>query len=682
MQSFGARVPRDWAVLVALVALVVLLVVPLPTTVVDIALVGNLAFALALLVAAVLVPQPLAFSAFPTLLVLATLLRIGLNVATTRLILAHGDAGQVVRAFGDSVAAGNVVVGLVVFVVISAVLLLVIARGGERVAEVAARFALDALPGKQHALDAAVRQGELTSAAAATQRARIESESHLLGSLDGAMRFVKGDALAALVIVAVNLLGGLALGVAMQGLTLREASARYIVLSIGEGLLAQIPSLLSAVAAALLVTRSAVTAGVGRAHRHGLFGQLFSTPQALTATALAIGLLAWLPGLPVLPFTLVASLLACGVWWQGRYRRRARSWCGAPAARMVVGVPRETALAPETWRQLAALVCLRTGFVPSTLRCERRQDDAPEITLTLDGTPLTTLGWGRTQASSATVVAGAGGAGSELAISAGAWRAVWARVGAGAEPGAAPEAGAGVGSLGADAHGDDTHGLDAVANVTHAGYASAIPTWVREAAAALAGALDAWLSLDEVAAALRQVAERNPVLVQETVPVRVDLRTLTAILRELASEGVPLLDLVPVLGAIAALPTGDVLADAPTLERIRTQLRRQISHQWAPHGELLVLTLDDMIEDAVRSAVTTRAGVAELALEAEIAGDIIAAVRAATRAPDAAQVILTSADVRRPLRGLLAIELPQIAVLAPNELLPGTLVKAVGRVNC
>ncbi|MCW5804323.1 MAG: FHIPEP family type III secretion protein, partial [Deltaproteobacteria bacterium] len=254
----AARWP-EIAIALVVIAVVAMLIVPLPKPLLDGLLVLNIGFAVALLMAAVFSPRPLEFASFPTLLVVTTLFRVGLEVSATRLVLADADAGEVVAAFGGSVVAGNLIVGVVVFAVITIVQLVVVARGAERVAEVAARFALDAMPGKQMAIDAEVRTGALDAETARARRADLERESQLYGAMDGAMRFVKGDAIAAIAIVVINLIGGLAVGVGSRGMSASDAAHTYSLLSIGEGLVAQIPSLLVAVASGLLVTRVAST---------------------------------------------------------------------------------------------------------------------------------------------------------------------------------------------------------------------------------------------------------------------------------------------------------------------------------------------------------------------------------------------------------------------------------------
>ncbi|HEV7555689.1 MAG TPA: FHIPEP family type III secretion protein, partial [Kofleriaceae bacterium] len=279
------------------IAVVAMLIVPIPRPLLDALLTLNIGIAVVLLMAAVLSPRPLSFASFPTLLVVTTLFRVGLEVSTTRLILADADAGTVVHAFGSSVVADSLVVGLVVFAVITIVQLIVVARGAERVAEVSARFALDAMPGKQMAIDADLRAGAIDAESARTRRADLERESQLYGAMDGAMRFVKGDAIAAILIVIINLIGGMVVGVGQRGMSAADAVHTYSLLSIGEGLVAQIPSLLVAVASGLLVTRVASTGD------RELGGDLPMQlgPRALAAAALLLVGLGLVPGLPLAP---------------------------------------------------------------------------------------------------------------------------------------------------------------------------------------------------------------------------------------------------------------------------------------------------------------------------------------------------------------------------------------------
>ena len=277
----------DLALAVIVVAVVAMMVVPLPALAIDLLLAMSFTSAVVILLTAVYAPSPARLTTLPTILLVATLFRLGVNVSTTRRILAEGDGGQVVRAFGDFVAQGELVVGLVVFGVITIVQYLVVARGAERVAEVAARFALDGLPGKQLAIDADLKAGSIDAAEAGRRRAALEQQSQLYGALDGAMKFVKGDALAAILIVAINLIGGLVIGVGSRGLSLSAAAKIYAVQSVGDGLVVQLPALLVALAAALAVTRIASADGE-RAVGDDMVAQLAAQPRALATTAVLL----------------------------------------------------------------------------------------------------------------------------------------------------------------------------------------------------------------------------------------------------------------------------------------------------------------------------------------------------------------------------------------------------------
>jgi type III secretion protein V len=316
----------DVAIAVLVLGVVAMMIVPLPTALIDLLLALNLGIAVVLLMAAVFVTEPLRFAAFPTILVVTTLFRVGLEVATTRLVLGQADAGSVVRAFGSAVVAGSLVVGVVVFAVITIVQLLVVARGAERVAEVAARFALDAMPGRQLAIDADLRAGVLDADRARAKRDELTRESQLYGAMDGAMRFVKGDAIAAILIVVINLVGGLVIGVGYRGMAAGDAVATYSLLSIGLGLVAQIPSLLVAVASGLLVTR--VASSTGDADRDAVAASALGRPAVLAGAAVLLAVLAAVPILPALPFAVMAAIAAC----RGSRCGSARSSSAASAA--------------------------------------------------------------------------------------------------------------------------------------------------------------------------------------------------------------------------------------------------------------------------------------------------------------------------------------------------------------
>jgi type III secretion protein V len=436
------------------------------------------------------------------------------------------------------------------------------------------------------------------------------------------MRFVKGDAVAAILIVGINLVGGLVIGIGSRGMSAAEAMRTYSLLSIGEGLVAQIPSLLVAVAAGLLVTRvaSAGDGGLGE----DLATQLTGQPRALGAAAVLLLGLGLVPGLPLAPFALLGGVAALAAWAL-RVRPSTTLELDEPGAdrrgdarggrlALVVSAALAARLAPRRAALHEALAALRAGLTTRT------------------GVALPPL----------TIVVGPTAGDDELAVHLDGVAVAWLALG------------------------DDP-----------------VATLAAELPAALAPLAPELLGLDRVAALVDQAARHAPVLVREVVPKVIALPALAEVLRGLAREQVPLDDLTAILEAIATLPApagGHAARDAAALvEQLRSQLRRQISARWAPRGQLEVFTVDAMIEDAVRTAIERRDGGAILALEPAIAQDIVAAIRA--RTGDRPAVILASADIRRHLRGLLEPELPAIAVLSAHELAPGTLVTTAGRID-
>ncbi len=307
---------------IAVLAVVGMMVFPLPGSVLNILLVFNISFALALLVSSIYLSEPQKFTSLPTILLLATLFRLGLNISTTRQILGSGSAPDIIVTFGNFVVRGNLVVGAVLFIIITLVQFMVIAKGAERVAEVAARFTLDAMPGKQMSIDADVRSGAISLEEAKERRRDLQRESRLYGALDGAMKFVKGDTIAGLVITIVNITAGLVVGVSQQGLSFVEAAQRYSLYTIGDGLVSQIPALLVAVAAGIAVTRVGDSESqlIGR----DIVDQLSEEPQSLYTTAIVLATLSFVPGMSFPGF----MTLACGFAWAARNAGRGQGQGG------------------------------------------------------------------------------------------------------------------------------------------------------------------------------------------------------------------------------------------------------------------------------------------------------------------------------------------------------------------
>jgi type III secretion protein V len=309
LNSFFSKLSeRQDLIFVVLFAVVVaMLIVPLPTMFIDLLLGINITISVLILMVAIYLKSVLELSTFPAIILVSTIFRLALTVSTTRLILAQGDAGQIISAFGNFVVGGNIVVGLVVFFIVAIVQFIVITKGAERIAEVSARFTLDALPGKQMAIDADVRAGDTTKEEAKERRRILEKESQFFGSMDGAMKFVKGDAIAGLIIVFVNLFGGIMIGVLQRGMPFGEATKLYTLLTVGDGLVAQIPSMLIAVAAGAVVTR--VTTEESTDLGQDIGRQLAAEPKSLAIAAVIAAALGFVPGFPFFIFMVLAAFL-------------------------------------------------------------------------------------------------------------------------------------------------------------------------------------------------------------------------------------------------------------------------------------------------------------------------------------------------------------------------------------
>jgi flagellar biosynthesis protein FlhA len=329
--SRAARVPTDLALAAAVVGILAMMIVPLPAALLDVMLTTNISLSLLTLFVAMYILKPIEFSVFPSLLLVLTLYRLALNVASTRLVLLHGHegsqaAGAVIGAFGQFVVGGNYVVGFVVFLILVVIQFVVITKGAGRIAEVAARFTLDAMPGKQMSIDAELNAGLINEQQARARREMIAREADFYGSMDGASKFVRGDAVAGLIITGINILGGLLIGVLQQGLPLAQAFETYTILTIGDGLVTQLPALIVSTASGIVVTRAAAESDLSR----DLVGQLIGRPRALGTAAGILGGFALVPGLPTIPFLLVAGVLWLAA--SGLRRRAAERPAAAPEA--------------------------------------------------------------------------------------------------------------------------------------------------------------------------------------------------------------------------------------------------------------------------------------------------------------------------------------------------------------
>jgi type III secretion protein V len=682
---------NDIVLAVVIVSIIFMMILPLPTPLVDVLIGTNMTLSAILLMVAMYLPSPLAFSSFPSVLLVTTLFRLGISIATTRLILLQGDAGHIIETFGNFVVGGNLIVGLVVFLILTIVQFVVITKGAERVAEVAARFSLDAMPGKQMSIDADLRAGTIDMDDARKRRNTVEKESQLYGAMDGAMKFVKGDAIAGLIIVAVNLLGGILIGTMQRGLTAGEAVQVYSILTIGDGLIAQIPALFIAICAGMIVTR--VQTGEGGPSNVGkdIGAQVLAQPRALLiAAAVATGM-GLIPGMPT--FTFLA--LAAAVGTVGFVLLR--------GTRKVVD---------EKTGEITEIPALQAdGQPPPKPRTEGGAEFAPTLPLMMD------------------VAAGlqrhfnADELNEELIKIR---RALYFDLGV-PFPGiqlrfndALPpntylillsEVPVSQGQLrpGSVLVRDTEQNLQAlqVAYETDKRFLPGVPTlWVDGGltptlAAAGVPYLDThqiltwhlafvlkkyssdFIGIQETRFLLSAMEERFPDLVKEALRV-MPVQKIAEIMQRLVSEDISVRNLRAVLEAL--IEWGQKEKDSVLLtEYVRVSLKRHISHKYSSGQNILpAYLLAPNVEETVRGAVRQTSAGSYLALDPATSKKLVENIKqtvgelsASTRKP----VLLTSMDIRRYLRKMIEQDLYELPVLSYQELTQEINVQPLARVE-
>lgn len=638
----------DLLLVAGVIAIIALMVLPLPLWLLDLLVAANIAMGVVLLLVAIYISSPLEFAVFPSVLLITTLFRLSLSIATTRQILLHANGGHIIDTFGKLVAGGNLVVGLVVFLIITVVQFIVIAKGAERVAEVAARFSLDAMPGKQMSIDSDLRSGLIDKDEAKRKRRTLEMESKLHGSLDGAMKFVKGDAIAGIIIIAINLLGGLSVGVLQQDMSLSQAMHSYSILSIGEGMVAQIPALLGAMAAGLIVTRTA-----DEDERHlgdAIRRQLSAKPRVLVVAAGVCMLFATVPGFPAAVFLLLGALLmAAGLLlmpeWAARWQRASgRALPQLQAARAQAAKP--VAAVPQA--QLPPALPLLLLLPPAALQGEAGQRLAQELGEMTEqfqlaaGLQLPRIALhGRTPRIASADANGQANAGQ-------------------AEPGwqlLAYEVPIAQGPL--------QEGMDRQALLAQ------LHQVLRRHA-------QLFLGIQETTALLTRASTELPDVVKEVLR-SLPIQRVAEVLRRLVAEEVSIRNLRDVLESLA--DTGQREKDVQTLtEFARIALKRQTSHRLAPEGRLPCLMLSPALEDLLRQAIRVNGGVAQLALDPQLAQQISATLQASL-ARSGARAIVTAVDVRWHVRRLIEAECFDHPVLSFHELSPSLQLDVAERVD-
>jgi flagellar biosynthesis protein FlhA len=654
---------------VGMLAVLAMLVLPLPPLALDVLFTFNIALSIVIVMAVFYVARPIEFGVFPTVLLLATLLRLALNVASTRVVLLNGHtgdqaAGHVIHSFGEFVIGGNFAVGVVVFVILTIINFVVVTKGSGRISEVSARFTLDAMPGKQMAIDADLNAGLITQDEARTRRAEVRAEADFYGSMDGASKFVRGDAVAGILVLFINLIGGLAIGTLGHGLTLANAARTYTLLTIGDGLVAQLPALLLSTAVAIIVTRMSRPQDMGGELRK----QLFGNPKAIGVAGALLGVMGLIPGMPNFVFLTIGALCGTAAWILKQ--RRAAPPKAPPAAPTPTPENKELSwddvqpvdrLGLEVGYRLVPLVDAKQrgdllgrvrgvrrklsqdlGFLVPAVHIRDNLELAPNAyRITLGGVPI---GEGVIHPD------------RELALNPG-------RV---------------FGPVQGIATRDPAFGMEAIwiepGSRDHAqtlGYTVVDPGTViaTHLSALIQAHAHEILGHEEVQQLLNQVAKAAPKLVEDLVPKVLSLAVVVRVLQGLLAERVPIRNMRAILETLAENAPRST-DPAVLLGQVRIALGRQIVQDIAgPVSEVPVMSLDADLERLLTGALTSSA--ANPTLEPGLAEKLQQRLSESARRREVAgepAVLLVPPALRAPLAGFVRSSVPGLQVLAWNEI--------------
>jgi flagellar biosynthesis protein FlhA len=685
--DIGAFFKRgDIALAVGVLTILVVLILPLPPLLLDFSLAISIIFSVLILMTALFIHTPLEFSAFPTVLLIATMLRLALNLASTRLILSHGHegtdaAGHVIEAFGNFVMSGNFVIGIIVFTILIIVNFVVITKGSGRIAEVAARFHLDAMPGKQMAIDADLSAGLIDEKEARRRRQTLEDEGGFFGAMDGASKFVRGDAIAGLLVVFINIIGGMIIGIAQQGLSFADAARSYTILTVGDGLVTQVPALIVSTAAGLLVSK----AGVAGAADKALFKQLSGYPKALGMSGAVMLVMALLPGIPMIPFLALgsgASALAFIV------DRRTKLTAAADAKKTEAATKADAADEPiatalkiddlkvelgysllplvnapdgsdrltEQIKALRRSLAVEMGFVMPAVRIlDNVQLDANAYVIKVKEVEA---GSGKVWAGQYMVMDPAGGQvkmpGTHTTEPTFGLPATWID-----------------GSLKEEASMKGYTVVDA---------ATVLSTHLTEL---LKSNMAELLSYGEVQKLLKELPKEQADLVKDLVPNVITISGIQRVLQILLTERVSIRDLATILEGIADGIAGS--RNPVTLaEHVRARLSRQLCAQYTSQsGYLPLIALSAKWEQAFAESLVGQGDERQLAMQPSRLSEFITLVR--ERFEEAARegeapVLVTSSNIRPFVRGIVERFRAQTPVLSQGEVHPRARLKTVGSI--
>ena len=674
--------PQEYAVGLGVIVILAVMVMPIPPFLLDLLLSFSITFALIILLVSIFMQGPLDFSVFPSLLLIVTLIRLSLNVASTRIILLHGDegvsaAGDVIESFGSFVVGGNFVVGAVIFIILVMINFIVITKGSVRTSEVAARFTLDAIPGKQMSIDADLNAGLINDKEARKRRQNLEQEANFYGSMDGAIRFVRGDAIAGILITIVNILGGFCIGIFQQDMDIGEAAQVYTLLTIGDGLVSQLPALVVSTAAGLVVTRATADQNLPKQ----LISQLLNQPYAFLIASAILFIFGMIPGLPHFPFFLM-SIIA-GTIGFNKFKdtnkktlienRKKEDDAKAPAPEHVESILPLDIMELEVGYELIPLVDADSnGELLDRIKSVRRQFAlemgfiVPPLHIR-DNLQLKSNEYG-ILIKGVEVSRGSIMADRLLAMN----------------PGTIEKEIDGIQTK------EPTFGLPAVwilasdkQKAQMAGYtvvdpSTVVTTHIKETIKRHASEL---LGRQETQALVDKFKESNPKVIEELIPDVLSLGKVQKVLQNLLKEHISIRDLRTILEQLAdyGLTTKDT--DILT-EYVRQSLARPITKQFqSADGSLSVMTLNREIEELIHSSIQKTELTSFLALEPTVAEKLLLklqeAVEAMTPQMETSPVLLASPGIRHHLRKLVERFLPDLAVLSHSEIIPSVQIKTL-----
>ena len=677
----------DLMVAAGVIGLVAMIIIPLPQLVLDMMITLNFALALCILLVAMYVEKPLDFSIFPPLLLIGTLFRLALNISSTRLILLYAEAGQVIEAFGNFVVGGDLVVGLIIFLILVIIQFVVITSGSQRVAEVAARFTLDGMPGKQMSIDADLNAGLINEVDARERRRHIGREADFYGAMDGASKFVRGDAIAAIIIVAVNIIAGLAIGVLRHHMPVGDALQRYALLTVGDGLVSQIPALLISTATGIVVTRAASEDHLGKE----VITQIIAQPRALMIVAVMLLVFGLVPGLPKFSFLAAAAVAGTISWFVSQRAVQAEE-----ESAEISEAPPEDAL--DEILHIDRL-SLDIGYNLVGLVGSAAEPGAPAEAMLPPGDLLERIAGVRKQLGrDMGIVMPAVRIRDDMSMPSNAYviKLKGAEVGRGevypslllamaSEPTAEP--------IGGGDTAEPVFGLPALwiesdnrAVAEARGYTvfdptTVIATHLAEIVKSKAAEL---LNRQDVQALIERVRATHPAVVSELIPEMASAGQIQAVLRSLLAERVPIRDMPTILEALAdALRVTDDIEEAT--EIVRLALARFINEQYREQNEPLhVITVHPEVEAQIADNTVRSLQGSVCAVEPGLMRQMMQSAQAAiehTIARGYEPVVLTSPGIRRHLRSLLGRYFPAVPVLSHAEIVPEIEVEAAGMIQ-